>query len=141
MVKYMKNKYEIIQVFILFIISILIVIIVSCNIKISTYKVFSLIHLNNNKYELIISNKDLELFYRSKSLYINNNKYTFKIIEVNTDIKEMNNIKYNELIIKINKYKSNNNLVDCSILSNRVRLITIFSSIYKNNWIILNNLI
>ncbi len=129
----MKNKYEIIQVFILFIISILIVIIVSCNIKISTYKVFSLIHLNNNKYELIISNKDLELFYRSKSLYINNNKYTFKIIEVNTDIKEMNNIKYNELIIKINKYKSNNNLVDCSILSNRVRLITIFSSIYKNN--------
>ncbi len=129
----MKNKYEIIQVFILFMISILIVIIVSCNIKISTYKVFSLIHLNNNKYELIISNKDLELFYRSKSLYINNNKYTFKIIEVNTDIKEMNNIKYNELIIKINKYKSNNNLVDCSILSNRVRLITIFSSIYKNN--------
>ncbi len=129
----MKNKYEIIQVFILFMISILIVIIVSCNIKISTYKVFSLIHLNNNKYELIISNKDLKLFYRSKSLYINNNKYTFKIIEVNTDIKEMNNIKYNELIIKINKYKSNNNLVDCSILSNRVRLITIFSSIYKNN--------
>ncbi len=129
----MKNKYEIIQVFILFIISILIVIIVSCNIKISTYKVFSLIHLNNNKYELIISNKDLELFYRSKSLYINNNKYTFKIIEVNTDIKEMNNIKYNELIIKINNYKSNNNIVDCSILSNRVRLITIFSSIYKNN--------
>ncbi len=129
----MKNKYEIIQVFILFIISILIVIIVSCNIKISTYKVFSLIHLNNNKYELIISNKDLKLFYRSKSLYINNNKYTFKIIEVNTDIKEMNNIKYNELIIKINNYKSNNNIVDCSILSNRVRLITIFSSIYKNN--------
>ena len=129
----MKNKYEIIQVFILFIISLLIVIIISYNIKISTYKVFSLIHLNNNKYELIISNKDLNLFYSSKSLYINNNKYTFKIIEINTDIKEIDNIKYNELIIKINKYKSNNNLVDCSILSNRVRLITIFSSIYKNN--------
>ena len=129
----MKNKYEIIQVFILFIISLLIVIIISYNIKISTYKVFSLIHLNNSKYELIISNKDLNLFYSSKSLYINNNKYTFKIIEINTDIKEIDNIKYNELIIKINKYKSNNNLVDCSILSNRVRLITIFSSIYKNN--------
>ena len=125
----MKNKYEIIQVFILFIISLLIVIIISYNIKISTYKVFSLIHLNNSKYELIISNKDLNLFYSSKSLYINNNKYTFKIIEINTDIKEIDNIKYNELIIKINKYKSNNNLVDCSILSNRVRLITIF----KNN--------
>ena len=129
----MKNKYEIIQVFILFIISILIVIIVSYNIKISTYKVFSLIHLNNNKYELIISNKDLKLFYSSKSIYISNNKYTFKIIEVNTNIKEINNTKYNELIIKINKYKSNNNLIDCSILSNRVRLITIFSAIYKNN--------
>ena len=129
----MKNKYEIIQVFILFIISLLIVIIISYNIKISTYKVFSLIHLNNSKYELIIRNKDLNLFYSSKSLYINNNKYTFKIIEINTDIKEIDNIKYNELIIKINKYKSNNNLVDCSILSNRVRLITIFSSIYKNN--------
>jgi len=133
MVKYMKNKYEIIQVFILFIISILIVIIVSYNIKISTYKVFSLIHLNNNKYELIISNKDLKLFYSSKSIYISNNKYTFNIIEVNTNIKEINNTKYNELIIKINKYKSNNNLIDCSILSNRVRLITIFSAIYKNN--------
>ena len=129
----MKNKYEIIQVFILFIISILIVIIVSYNIKISTYKVFSLIHLNNNKYELIISNKDLKLFYSSKSIYISNNKYTFNIIEVNTNIKEINNTKYNELIIKINKYKSNNNLIDCSILSNRVRLITIFSAIYKNN--------
>jgi len=137
----MKNKYEIIQVFILFIISILIVIIVSYNIKISTYKVFSLIHLNNNKYELIISNKDLKLFYSSKSIYISNNKYTFKIIEVNTNIKEINNTKYNELIIKINKYKSNNNLIDCSILSNRVRLITIFSAIYKNNWIIIKNLI
>lgn len=127
----MKNKYEVIQVFILFIISLLIVVIISYNLKITTYKSYSLIHLNNNKYEIIIKNNDLKLFYQTKSLYINNNKYKYKIIEINKDIKVINNIKYNELIIQINKYKSNNNIVECSIINKRIRLIQIFTSIYK----------
>lgn len=127
----MKNKSDVIQAFILFIFSLIIVIIISCNIKISTYKIFSLIYLNNNKYELIINEKDIKLFYQSKSIYINNNKYNFKIIDTNKNIKQINKIKYNELIIQVYKYESNDNIVKCSILNNRERLIHIFTSIYK----------
>ena len=126
----MKNKYDIIQVFILFIISLIILIIISINIKITTYKTFSLIHLNNDKYEIIIKEKDQVLFNHTKSIYLNNNKYKYKIIESNFNIKEINNNKYNELIIKIYKYKSNNNIIEGSIISNRIKLIQIFTSIY-----------
>ena len=127
----MKNKYDIIQAFILFIISMIIVLIISINSKITTYKTYSLIHLNNNKYEIIISEKDLKLFNQTKSIYINNIKYKYKIIEINSNIKQINNTKYNDLIIEISKYKSNDNIIECSIIYKRIRLIHIFTSIYK----------
>ena len=127
----MKNKYDIIQAFILFIISIIIVLIISINIKITTYKTYSLIHLNNQKFEIILTEKELVLFNQTKSIYINNNKYKYKIIEINSNIKEIDNTKYNELIIEISKYKSNDNIVDCSIINKRIKLIHIFTSIYK----------
>ena len=127
----MKNKYDIIQAFILFIISIIIVLIISINIKITTYKTYSLIHLNNNKYEIILSKKDLVLFNQTKSIYINNSKYKYKIIEINSNIKRIDNTKYNELIIEIYNYKSNSNIIECSIISKRKKLIHIFTSIYK----------
>ena len=127
----MKNKYDLNLVYIIYIINIIVLIIISYNIKISTYKNFSLIHLNNNKYELIVKEEDLELFQQTKLLYINNSKYKYTLLETNKDIKEINNIKYNELIIKISKYKSNDNLIECSIINKRIRLIQIFTSIYK----------
>ena len=49
---------------------------------------------------------------------------------IKSNIKEINNNKYNELIIKIYKYKSNNNIIEGSIISNRIKLIQIFTSIY-----------
>ena len=125
----MKNKYEIIQVFILYIISLLIGVVISYNIKITTYKTYSLIHLNTNKYEIIVNNNDMKLFYQTKAIYIDNIKYQYKIIENNKDI--INNNKYNTLIIQINKYKSDENIVQASIINKRIRLIHIFTSIYN----------
>ena len=126
----MRNNFNVISIFILFIIGLFILLIISCNYKIKEYKEFNLIHLNNNKYELIVNKKDLELLNNNKVIYINNRKYKYKIIEVNRDIIKRDDKKYSEVKISLDK-SINEDIIVSYIFYKNNRLIDIFKIIYK----------
>lgn len=126
----MKNNFNVISIFIIFIIGLFILLIISCNYKIKEYKEFNLIHLNNNKYELIVNRKDLELLNNNKVIYINNRKYRYKIIEVNRDIIKRDDKKYSEVKISLDK-SINEDIIVSYIFYKNNRLIDIFRIIYK----------
>ena len=126
----MRNNFNVISVFILFIIGIFILLIFSCNYKIKEYKEFNLIHLNTNKYELIVNKNDLELLNNNKAIYINNKKYKYKIIEVNRDIINRDDKKYSEVKISLDK-SINEDIIVSYIFYKNNRLIDIFRIIYK----------
>lgn len=126
----MKNNFNVISIFIIFIIGLFILLIISCNYKIKEYKEFNLIHLNNNKYELIVNRKDLELLNNNKVIYINNRKYRYKIIEVNRDIIKRDDKKYSEVKISLDK-SINEDIIVSHIFYKNNRLIDIFRIIYK----------
>ena len=126
----MKNNFNVISIFIIFIIGLFILLIISCNYKINEYKEFNLIHLNNNKYELIVNRKDLELLNNNKVIYINNRKYRYKIIEVNRDIIKRDDKKYSEVKISLDK-SINGDIIVSYIFYKNNRLIDIFRIIYK----------
>ena len=126
----MRNNFNVISVFILFIIGIFILLIFSCNYNIKEYKEFNLIHLNTSKYELIVNKKDLELLNNNKVIYINNKKYKYKIIEVNRDIINRDDKKYSEVKISLDK-SINEDIIVSYIFYKNNRLIDIFRIIYK----------
>ena len=126
----MRNNFNVISIFILFIIGLFILLIISCNYKIKEYKEFNLIHLNNNKYELIVNKKELELLNNNKVIYINNRKYKYKIIEVNRDIIKRDDKKYSEVKISLDK-SINEDIIVSYIFYKNNRLIDIFKIIYK----------
>ena len=126
----MKNNFNVISIFIIFIIGLFILLIISCNYKIKEYKEFNLIHLNNNKYELIVNRKDLELLNNNKVIYINNRKYRYKVIEVNRDIIKRDDKKYSEVKISLDK-SINEDIIVSYIFYKNNRLIDIFRIIYK----------
>ncbi|MBR2711858.1 MAG: hypothetical protein IKE89_05230 [Bacilli bacterium] len=126
----MRNNFNVISIFIIFIIGLFILFIFSYNYKIKEYKEFNLIHLNNNKYELIVNINDLRLLTNNKTIYINNKKYKYKIIEVNRDVIDREKIKYNEVKISLDK-SINEDIIVSYIFYKNNRLIDIFGIIYK----------
>ncbi len=126
----MRNNFNVISIFIIFIIDLFVLFIFSYNYKIKEYKEFNLIHLNNNKYELIVNKKDLELLNSNKNIYINNKKYRYKIIEVNRNIISRDDKKYNDLKLELDK-SINEDIVVSYIFYRDNRLINIFKIIYK----------
>ena len=126
----MRNNFNVISIFIIFIIGLFILFIFSYNYKIKEYKEFNLIHLNNNKYELIVNKNDLRLLTNNKTIYINNKKYRYKIIEVNRDVIDREKIKYNEVKISLDK-SINEDIIVSYVFYKNNRLIDIFKIIYK----------
>ena len=126
----MRNNFNVISIFIIFIIGLFILFIFSYNYKIKEYKEFNLIHLNNNKYELIVNINDLRLLTNNKTIYINNKKYRYKIIEVNRDVIDREKIKYNEVKISLDK-SINEDIIVSYVFYKNNRLIDIFGIIYK----------
>ena len=126
----MRNNFNVISIFIIFIIDLFVLFIFSYNYKIKEYKEFNLIHLNNNKYELIVNKKDLELLNSNKNIYINNKKYRYKIIEVNRNIISRDDKKYNDVKLELDK-SINEDIVVSYIFYRDNRLINIFKIIYK----------
>ena len=126
----MRNNFNVISIFIIFIIDLFVLFIFSYNYKIKEYKEFNLIHLNNNKYELIVNKKDLELLNSNKNIYINNKKYRYKIVEVNRNIISRDDKKYNDLKLELDK-SINEDIVVSYIFYRDNRLINIFKIIYK----------
>lgn len=127
---YMRNNFNVISIFIIFIIDLFVLFIFSYNYKIKEYKEFNLIHLNNNKYELIVNKKDLELLNSNKNIYINNKKYRYKIVEVNRNIISRDDKKYNDVKLELDK-SINEDIVVSYIFYRDNRLINIFKIIYK----------
>ena len=128
--EFMRNNFNVISIFIIFIIGLFILFIFSYNYKIKEYKEFNLIHLNNNKYELIVNKNDLRLLTNNKTIYINNKKYKYKIIEVNRDVIDREKIKYSEVKISLDK-SINKDIIVSYVFYKNNRLIDIFGIIYK----------
>jgi len=126
----MRNNFNVISIFIIFIIGLFILFIFSYNYKIKEYKEFNLIHLNNNKYELIVNKKDLELLNSNKIIYINNKKYKYKIIEVNRNVINRGDVGYNDVKIELDK-SINKDIVISYIFYKDNKLIDIFRIIYE----------
>lgn len=126
----MRNNFNVISIFIIIIFGLFFLFVFSYNCKIKEYKELNLIHLNNNKYELIVTKKDLDILYHNKIVYINNKKYRYKIVEVNRDIISRDNLKYSEVIISLDKSINEDVIVSYVFYKNN-RLIDIFRIIYK----------
>lgn len=126
----MRNNFNVISIFILFCFGLFFLFIFSYNYKINEYKEINLVHLNNNKYELVVNKDDLELLNNNKILYINNKKYKYKIIEVNRDIIDRDNLKYSDVKIELDKSINEDVIVSYIFYKNK-RLIDIFRIIYK----------
>lgn len=101
--------------------------------KICIFESYNIIYINNNLYEIIVSDRELNNFYKNSSLYIENKKYKYSIDKVNKNIMNNNNVNYSEMFLNIDKtnYKSND-IVKISILNRRERLIYIIKNVFNS---------
>ncbi|MBQ6538898.1 MAG: hypothetical protein IJL76_01320 [Bacilli bacterium] len=109
-----------------------ILVVFSYTYKIKYYHSINMIYMSDNKYDLLVDNKELKLIRNNKSIYTDDNRYDYKIIKYNKNIIHRDKY-YHELVIEINKknkYKTND-IITGSIISKRIRLINIFRSVYS----------
>ena len=101
--------------------------------KICIFESYNIIYINNNLYEIIVSDRELNNFYKNSSLYIENKKYKYSIDKVNKNIMNNNNVNYSEMFLNIDKtnYKSND-IVKISILNRKERLIYIIKNVFNS---------
>ncbi len=130
----MKNEYEkfnlnIVLIILLFILE-GIFFITLFNVKISTYKLFDGIVINDNLVEIIVSSDDLELFNNSHYFYYNNAKVKFKIEQVDRNI-----IKgYHSVVISCTSKKSVNEIFRFSLFRKKVNTVSMFKIIWKGDF-------
>ncbi len=114
-----KENYNLLKVVLT--IFIIVIIIIICKFKISIYRENVLLNDNNNY--LIIADIDmLDTLSTTKKIVINNNKYSFKII--NTDnYSNINGTIYQTVYLDINDYKSNIKVNKCYFLKSKNTLL------------------
>lgn len=129
--KYEKNDLLFFSSF-LFIGLIFLFIIFLLNIKIVLYKQFDGIVSTNNILEFILTDQELQLFYKNNSFYIDSKRYKFKIIKILDNVVEREGKKYNYVYIETNipSVLKVNDVVRISIMKKSVKSISIFKIIW-----------
>lgn len=132
MVIFMRDRYIIKLLIFCILICTGLLIVFSYNYKIKYYRSINMIYMGNNKYDLLVDSDDYKLIRNNKSIYIDDNRYDYKIIKYNKNIIHRDKY-YSELVIKINKknHYKNNDVITGNIVCKRIRLISIFRSIYS----------
>ena len=124
----MKSKYEefkVLYIFIFIIVSLFFIIsYFLLNIKISKYKVFNGIVVDDN-IVVYVDKNDKKLFFSNKKLYISGDDKTFEI----EDINKVNN-GY-EIILDVSYKYKDNEVISFSILSNKIYFYKIFNVIWR----------
>lgn len=124
----MKSKYEefkVLYIFIFIIVSFVFIISYFLfNFKISKYKVFNGVTLDDNII-VYVSKNDKDLFFSNKKLYIFGDDKTFEIEKIN---KVNNNY---EIILDVSCKYDDNEIISFSILSNKIYFYKIFNVIWR----------
>ena len=129
----MRNRFDILVIAFIIIVLNISLFVFGYNYKISYYKTIDMIYISDNKYDLLVDENLYNLIKNNKTIYIDNYKYNYKINNYNKNIIHRNNKYYHNIIIEINKennYKTNDIIIG-SILYKKIRLISIFRSIYN----------
>ncbi len=121
----MRDRFYIYFVTIITLMISIILLIICFNYKIKYYETINMIYIGNNKYNLLVEDPFYKIVNHNKSIYIDDKRYDYEIFEYKHV--DLNNKKYHDLIIIINKnnYKEND-IVIGSIISKRVRIIDVF---------------
>ena len=135
----MKKRYESFESIVLFSTLILVLIFISIFFinqkRLITYKIFSAVYYDKNIIVLVVSNDELDLFFKNKKLFIDSKKISFEIDKIDKDIlKRMGSI-YSSIYIKTNisnMYKIND-VIEVSIMDKKINTFNMFRIIWDGD--------
>lgn len=135
----MKKRYENFENIVLFSILTLLLIFISIFFiskkRLITYKVFSAVYYDKNIICLVVSNDDVNLFFKNKKLFIDSNKISFEIERVDKDILKREGDIYSSVYIKANisnMYKINDG-IEVSIMNKKINIFNMFKIIWEGD--------
>ncbi|MBQ3511301.1 MAG: hypothetical protein IJA30_03300 [Bacilli bacterium] len=135
----MKKRYENFENIVLFSILTLLLIFISIFFinqkRLITYKVFSAVYYDKNIICLVVSNDDVNLFFKNKKLFIDSNKISFEIERIDKDILKREGDIYSSVYIKANisnMYKINDG-IEVSIMNKKINIFNMFKIIWEGD--------
>lgn len=106
------------------------------NKKIVLYQKMQGVIEGENRVSFLVDKKELRYFYNNKTIYVDDVKSRFKIIEVNNNVLKKDNVTYHEVLIEVkisSKYKIND-ILEISILNKKVKIISMFKIIWEEEY-------
>lgn len=116
--------------FIIVTIFIIIIILILSLYKFSIYEKNSLIKTDNG-FSLIVDSKSLNSIETNRKIIINNKEYKYKILSINKDYTNLNNIIYQTIYIKPYNYKTEAIISECYFLKSKKSILENFIGIIK----------
>lgn len=116
--KFKDNSYKnrLLIVVIIFVLVVTVLILYKFDFKI--YKENTLIK-EENSYTMILNSNDISFIENTSNLYINRKKYSYKIIKIDADYTNINNIIYQKVHIKVHNYKTEAIVSECYFLKSK----------------------
>lgn len=99
--------------------------------RINNYQVLSGRIRKKNIVEVMIDTKHINILYQNNSVYINDKKTKFSIVEVSRDILKQSNTKYSLVLIEVKVDGIENDFVTLTFLDKKINLWKIFNVIWK----------
>ena len=135
----MKKRYESFESIVLFSTLILFLIFISIFFinqkRLITYKLFSAVYYDKNIIVLVVSNDELDLFFKNKKLFIDSKKISFEIDKIDKDILKRKGSIYSSIYIKTNisnMYKIND-VIEVSIMDKKINTFNMFRIIWDGD--------
>lgn len=135
----MKKRYESFESIVLFSTLILFLIFISIFFinqkRLITYKIFSAVYYDKNIIALVVSNDELDLFFKNKKLFIDSKKISFEIDKIDKDILKRKGSIYSSIYIKTNisnMYKIND-VIEVSIMDKKINTFNMFRIIWDGD--------
>lgn len=134
MKKHYENYRMINFVFCILLVMIFIFIVIVYNSKISIYKIFSGVVLNDNIILLVLRDDEVKLFQKNKVVFIDNEKIKFNVEKIDEEVDKGK--KYYQIYIETsisNLYKIGD-ILNISIKEKRIRSYEIFKIVWKGGY-------
>lgn len=135
----MKKRYESFESIVLFSTLSLFLIFISIFFinqkRLITYKIFSAVYYDKNIIVLVVSNDELDLFFKNKKLFIDSKKISFEIDKIDKDILKRKGSIYSSIYIKTNisnMYKIND-VIEVSIMDKKINTFSMFRIIWDGD--------
>ena len=77
----------------------------------------------DNSYVSVIDSREISSLEESKHLYINNKKYKYKILKVDSELTNINGVIFQSIYITPINYSSNANILECFIIKSNETII------------------